>query len=75
MSKHIQPISHYPPHERIKTFLIRKNSSRSNLTEGSAQSRLGAEAVEEGAKVSRIIIMVKGTKQGLKKYIFYNTGQ
>ena len=24
MSKHIQPISHYPPHERIKTFLIKK---------------------------------------------------
>ena len=24
MSKHIQPISHYPPHERIKAFLIKK---------------------------------------------------
>ena len=43
MSKHIQPISHYPPHERIKTFLIKRNNSHSNLTEGSAQSRLGAE--------------------------------
>ena len=24
MSKHIQPISHYPPHERLKTYLIKK---------------------------------------------------
>ena len=56
MSKHIQPISHYPPHERIKTFLIKRNNSHLNLTEGSAQSRLGAEVVEEGAKASRIIM-------------------
>ena len=26
MSKHIQPISHYPPHERIKTFVIKKDT-------------------------------------------------
>jgi len=57
MSKHIQPISHYPPHERIKTFLIKRNNSHSNLTEGSAQSRLGSEVVEESAKASRIIMV------------------
>ena len=56
MSKHIQQVSHYAPHERIKTFLIKRNNSHSNLTEGSAQSRLGAEVVEEGAKASRIIL-------------------
>ena len=55
MSKHIQQVSHYAPHERIKTFLIKRNNSHSNLTEGSAQWRLGAEVVEEGAKASRII--------------------
>jgi len=52
MSKHIQPISHYPPHERMKTFLIKRNNCHSNLTEGSAQLRLGAEVVQEGAKAS-----------------------
>ena len=40
MSKYIQPLSHYPPHDRIKTFLIKKkdteNDGHSNLTEGSA---------------------------------------
>ena len=56
MSKHIQQVSHYAPHERIKTFLIKRNNSHSNLTEGSAQSRLGAEVVEEGAKASQIIL-------------------
>ena len=56
MSKHIQPISHYPPHERIKTFLIKRNNCHSNLTEGSAQLRLGVEVVQEGAKASRIIM-------------------
>ena len=56
MSKHIQAISHYPPHERIKTLLIRRNVSHSNLTKGCAQLRLGAEVVEEGAKASRIIM-------------------
>ena len=30
-----KPVSHYPQHERIKTFLI-KNDSHSNLTEGIA---------------------------------------
>ena len=30
MSKHIQPISHYLPHERIKTFLIKKNNQKKN---------------------------------------------
>ena len=50
-----QPISHYSPHERIKTFLINRNNSNSNITEGSAQSRLEAEVVQEGAKASRII--------------------
>ena len=29
MNMHVQPISHYPPHERI-------NNSHSNLTEGNA---------------------------------------
>ena len=56
MSKHIQPISHYAPHERIKSFLIKRNNSHSNITEGSAQSRLEAEVVEEGAKASQIIM-------------------
>ena len=56
MDKHIQQVSHYAPHERIKTFLIKRNNSHSNLTEGSAQSRLGAEVVEEGAKASQIIL-------------------
>ena len=26
MSKYIQPISHSPPHERINTFLMKKDS-------------------------------------------------
>ena len=59
MSKHIQPISHYPPHERIKTYLIKErywNDSHSNLTKGSAWSRQGAEVVEEGAKASQTIM-------------------
>ena len=56
MSKHIQPISHYLALERIKTLLLKRNNSHSNLTEGSAQSRLGAEVIEEGAKASRIIM-------------------
>ena len=56
MNKHIQQVSHYAPHERIKTFLIKRDKSHSNLTEGSAQSRLEAEVVEEGAKASRIIM-------------------
>ena len=55
MSKHIQQVSHYAPHERIKTFLIKRDKSHSNLTEGSVQSRLEAEVVEEGAKASRIM--------------------
>ena len=58
MSKHIQQISHYPPHERIKMFLIKRNKSHSNLTEDSAQLRLEAEVVEEGAKASRIIMWI-----------------
>ena len=58
MSKRIQPISHYPPHERIKTFLIKKSDRHSNLTKDSARSRRGAEVVEEGAKVSQIIIIM-----------------
>ena len=39
MSKYIQPISHYPQHKRIKSFLIKKywNNSHSNLTEASAE--------------------------------------
>ena len=43
MSKHIQPISHYPQKERMKTFLIKTKTRKktniethSNLTEGSA---------------------------------------
>ena len=56
MSKHIQQVFHYAPHERIKTFLIKRDKSHSNLIEGSAQSRLEAEAVEKGAKASRIIM-------------------
>ena len=58
MSKHIQQVSHYAPNERIKTFLIKRNKSHSNLTEGSAQSRLEAELVEESAKASRIIMWI-----------------
>ena len=50
--KHIQQVSHYALNERIKTFLIKRNKSHSNLTEDSAQSRLEAEVVEEGAKAS-----------------------
>jgi len=53
MSKYIQPISHSPPHKGIKRYC---NDSDSNLTEGSAQSRLEAEVVEEGAKVCQNII-------------------
>ena len=30
MSKHIQPISHCPPHERIKTFLIKDTEAEGN---------------------------------------------
>ena len=56
MSKHIQQVSHYAPHERIKTFLIKRDKSHSNLTDGSAQSRLEAEVVKEGANASRIIM-------------------
>ena len=58
MSKHIQQVSHYAPHERIKTFLIKRNKSHSDLTEDSAQSRIEAEVVEEGAKASRIIMWI-----------------
>ena len=38
MSMHIQPISYYLPHERIKTFLIKDTemTSPSNLTESNA---------------------------------------
>ena len=42
MSKHIQPISHYPQTERMKTFLIKTKTGKKNiethsdLTEGSA---------------------------------------
>ena len=36
MSKYIQPISHYPQHERIKAFLLKKKPKQSNLTETSA---------------------------------------
>ena len=43
MCKHIQPISHYPQKERMKTFLIKTKTgekknieTHSNLTEGSA---------------------------------------
>ena len=43
MSKRIQPISHYPQKERMKTFLIKTKTNKktniethSNLTEGSA---------------------------------------
>ena len=34
------------------------NDSDLNLIEGSARSRLGAEVVEEGAKVCQIIILL-----------------
>ena len=46
MSKHIQPMFHHPP----------KNDSHSNLTDGSARLRRGAEVVEEGAKASQNIM-------------------
>ena len=39
LSKYIQPISHSTPHERINTFLMKKettNNSHSNLTDGNA---------------------------------------
>ena len=53
MSKHIQSISHYILHmKEYKTFLIKRNNGHSNLTDGSAQPRLGAEVVQEGAKAS-----------------------
>ena len=54
MSKH-NIFNQYPIILHMNAFLIKRNNSHSNLTEGSAQSRLGAEVVEEGAKASRII--------------------
>ena len=33
MSKHIQLISHYPPHERIKTFLMKKKDTEMTVTQ------------------------------------------
>ena len=58
MSEHIPPISHYPPHKRIETFLKFKKMilKRQSLKSNSARSRLGAKVVEEGAKVSQIIM-------------------
>ena len=57
MSKHFQPISHYPPHKRISDKKERYwKDSHSKLTKGSTQSRWGAEVVEEGAKASQIIM-------------------
>ena len=35
---------------------MKRNNSHSNLTEGSAESRLAAEVVKEGAKASGIIM-------------------
>jgi len=58
MSKHIQPISHYPPHERInliKKKILKLQSLKSN-TKDSAQSWRGAEVVEEGAEASQTIM-------------------
>ena len=59
MCKHIQPISHYPPHERIKTFQKKKrnwNNSHSNLTEGSAAFR-HLEAVPKNDVTAKSFIL------------------
>ena len=52
-SKHIQPISH-PPHERIKTFLIKIKSTVTPILQRGSVGFIGLEAVPKNDVTYRI---------------------